>query len=680
MNFVAPLLLAMTALPSLSAARLVSEDFEIPIESSRFVQVSPVGDGSRLVKCPGTIDGFQGQPGNAIGVEIDFSTSGEDARGGLTVGPVAVAKNDETDLAKLTVSFDLWTNLVRPVRVRIASADAAGTTTGTLTTTVIPPVADAWYRFGLDLGDLTPNGGTFDPASPKLSVTVEFTDTDGVAPLPRTGGHTLRLDNLSYTSPSFYVNPTGSDTASGRSADEAFATIQKAVDAAGPGDVVLVMDGTYKNSSEPDISHVSKEIVNAPVWRPWWVATTGGICRIAKAGTPAAWIVIRAHPGHQPLLLNESGWEAFKIDLESAWIEIRGLTLQGNRAQLDYTSAKADSDITERDGWRYYGNARFNNNGIIVDGRATSDHSRRPHHLRFVENTIFEFPAAGISVIAADYVTVADNLIFDNVNFTRWGASGISFLRAFNFDDSPAHKMFILRNKSFHNECFVPWVRYESDSEGNPVRNDLAKPSTLSDGNGIIVDVNRRRGVASESDFDIDYKGRTLVANNVSAGNGGSGIVITTFSHVDIVNNTLFDNVRTPDLVEKGWGDLMLGGPPPGSTDVRIFNNIVVSRSAPRSFHSHRTDKVVATNNIFFGAPAATADLRDENNRAVDPEFVNAIIDPATADFALRPGSPALDAGIMDPAGIIPADDIDGALRPQGPAPDLGAIESQRDR
>ena len=60
-----------------------------------------------------------------------------------------------------------------------------------------------------------------------------------------------------------------------------------------------------------------------------------------------------------------------------------------------------------------------------------------------------------------------------------------------------------------------------------------------------------------------------------------------------------------------------------------------------------------------------------DGNLSQDPLFVN----PATGDYHLGPGSPALDTG--DPSGVPPAPpvDYDGQTRPLGNGVDIGADE-----
>jgi hypothetical protein len=69
-------------------------------------------------------------------------------------------------------------------------------------------------------------------------------------------------------------------------------------------------------------------------------------------------------------------------------------------------------------------------------------------------------------------------------------------------------------------------------------------------------------------------------------------------------------------------------------------------------------------------APGAEAITVGAGNRSGDPRFA----DPIRGDYRLLPGSPAIDAGLVD-AAASPSD-LDGHARVQGRAPDLGAFET----
>lgn len=612
--------LTLSAAPA-SAGSLLVEDFNTAARVRLTALESPVATPSTVALTDhGTIDAYMGSP-------TPCATLTTAAGGGIAVGPFSVV-NAETDLARLTLGFDLWTDGVRPVRVTLESLDEQGGVTGALASTVHPPAPAAWFRHTLDLNAPTATTGKFDPKAKSVRITFDLEASRDA------GESTVRIDNLSYTAPSFYVSEKGSDAADGRTESSPFATIQRAIDAAAPGDVILIMDGTYRNAS------------------------SAGLATIAKAGAPAGWIVIRPRPGHRPELVND-GWEAFKITHGAAYIELRGLTVRGNRANVALDAATADGLLKEKDGKPYPGNPIFNGNGISIDGRKSPTPELQPHHLRVVGNHVYDHCGTGVSAIAADYIAFVGNHIHDNSHFTRYGCSGVSILIPSNFDHGAAHKTFILGNVAHHNRCYVPWEHV----------------GKISDGNGIIADVNVRKENA-----ELTYRGRTLIANNVSYANGGGGVTVTTSRGVDVIHNTLYHNVQSPELAKAGWGDLFIGGPKPGSHDVRAMNNIVVAAPGRAILHAHTTTGLFSASNLLLGdagAKVSVGDAGDTANLVADPAFVAASTDPSVADFRLQSHSPAIDSAAAE---AFPEVDKDGSSRTDpGPA-DRGAIEYQAEK
>jgi len=569
----------------------------------------------------GTIDAYMGAKSKCLTLTADWPTAGAVAQAGVTIGPVD-APNQVPDLAKLTLSFDLQCNVLRPVRVTLASVDKGGQVTGTLTGMVYPPVAGAYYRQSLDLSTMTVGEGKFNPLAGAVQLRLEVNDADGR--LDRETKLVLNVDNVSYTAPAYYVSAQGSDKATGRTAQTALATIQKAIDVAGPGDVIMVMDGMYQNTS------------------------AGGLVTFAKSGTPAQWIVLRACPGHKPNLVN-NGWNAILIKPGGAYIEVRGLTIRGNRPQGTLEAATADGLLKEKDGKPYSGNPAFNGNGVSADGRK-AEPAARPHHLRIIGNEVYDHAGGGISGIDADYMTIAGNHVYDNAHWMRYGGSGISLLTQHNFDTVTGTKTFILGNVVRNNRCYVPW----------------AKIGKISDGNGIIIDTNIRKENAVET-----YQGRLLLANNLCVGNGGGGITVTTSRGVDIANNTLYHNVQSPELAKAGWGDLFVGGPKPGSNDVRIYNNIIWAAPGCAILAAHTTTGMVVGKNICFGdakGKTSRGDAGDEGNIVADPRFKNPGLG-LQADFHLTAESPNVVPEQTSP--ICPLVDLEGRVR--GDKPGVGA-------
>jgi hypothetical protein len=156
--------------------------------------------------------------------------------------------------------------------------------------------------------------------------------------------------------------------------------------------------------------------------------------------------------------------------------------------------------------------------------------------------------------------------------------------------------------------------------------------------------------------------------------------------HTDVYGNVF----RKPRKMANGgyygeivaWGDgghkiynnVFLGGGvrygiSANSNGNEIYHNTFVG--CPRAIYLHqgkRGNRV--QNNVLVEGKIEDQGVVSviSNNLKADPKFRNA----AAGDFRLRPGSPAIDAGIRIP--VVRAD-FAGTPRPQGNAPDLGAFE-----
>lgn len=73
--------------------------------------------------------------------------------------------------------------------------------------------------------------------------------------------------------------------------------------------------------------------------------------------------------------------------------------------------------------------------------------------------------------------------------------------------------------------------------------------------------------------------------------------------------------------------------------------------------------------NIYF--VGATA-VKGANDKVLDPQFVNLSAYPTVANFSIRQGSPAIDAGTKS---LFSTKDIKGTTRPKGASVDCGAYE-----
>ena len=306
-----------------------------------------------------------------------------------------------------------------------------------------------------------------------------------------------------------YVSGAGSDASAGLAPGSALRTLKAAASKTAPGDVVEVDDGVYDAFT------------------------------ITISGADGAWIRYVAKAGARPKIAFK-GWNGILIEA-AHHIEVRGFEVAGPMADRTLAQCTADADATTPD-------PLCNGNGISVDARKVD---AKAHHILIEDNDVHDCPGGGISAIESDYVTVEGNFVHGNALHTRYGASGISYLTPWNSDDTTGTKMIVRRNRTFGNKTLVKWVQIQK----------------LSDGNGIIIDTSRNTGTTPPI---AAYKGRFLVEDNLSVGNGGSGIHAFDSEHVDIVHNTTYQNGQVV-----GYAEIFANN----SADVRIENNVMIGRA-----------------------------------------------------------------------------------------------------
>ncbi|MEH1845457.1 MAG: right-handed parallel beta-helix repeat-containing protein [Nostoc sp.] len=402
------------------------------------------------------------------------------------------------------------------------------------------------------------------------------------------------------TATTYYVSGTGNDRNSGLTTSSAFRTIQRAADLTNPGDTVLIMNGVYTNKMK-----------------------TGAVIEISRSGRANAWITYKAYPGDRPKL-QHNGWHGVWIYNGASYIEVNGLEVVGNNRNITHAYALKEKYNTS--------NPLTNGNCISIDGRKNG----HTHHIRILNNKTHDCGGGGIIAMGSDYVTVDNNEVFNNAWYSVFGCSGISLLNNWDYNNSKNYKMFVTRNKVYNNHMLVPWI----------------ENGKFQDGNGIIVDRSRK----------YEYRGRTLIANNISYDNGGSGIHTYQSNHVDIVNNTTFLNNQTP---KSASGQIMSNY----SDDIKVVNNILYSAPNKPINLNHKSTNVTFNYNLYNnnGFPV---DAVGPNDIMANPLFMNASI----GDFRLKPKSQAINSGFRWNSLTT---DVLGNPRVYGSASDRGAYEMQ---
>ncbi|MFD4899384.1 right-handed parallel beta-helix repeat-containing protein [Streptomyces sp. NPDC058411] len=403
----------------------------------------------------------------------------------------------------------------------------------------------------------------------------------------------------------YFVSPSGNDGNPGTSTGSPFRTIQKAADTAGPGDTVSIMNGTYTERSK------GSDVVS-----------------ITRSGRPGAPITFTAAPGHHPVVHAVRAWNAIAIN-GASYITVRGLEIKGNNKALTLAAAERGANKTD---------PTFNTNCLSVErNRSTGALS---HDIVVSGNEVHDCAGGGIATMNADHLTITDNHVYSTSWYTVYGTSGISVLtpRDTSAGDAKTYKIRITGNRVHDNETRIRWE----------------KCGCYSDGNGIIIDT--LKGDAGHP----AYRGRVLVANNVSYDNGGSGIHSYKSQHVDIVHNTAYMNGRSTRM--DSYANIFAHD----STDVRLLDNISYGRPGQATNSKARNVDVTYDHNVYYGGKAP--EIKGAHDLVADPKFIA----PGTgqnADFRLRKGSPAIGSGT--PFAAVTTD-ITGARRTTG-APDLGA-------
>ncbi len=379
--------------------------------------------------------------------------------------------------------------------------------------------------------------------------------------------------------------------------------------------------------------------------------------RMERSGAPGQYITFSTAPGAKPVVrITTPDAYGFRV-VGASYVRVKGfdVSYQGPDASTNKAFAFAG-------GMR----AVANNDGVIA------------HHIEFIGNSVHDFPGEGIAAGEADYLLIQGNTVWNNSKWNPYQTSGISMYQTVNADYAAGFHNVIRGNIVFQNENRVP--------------NDDANPS-ITDGNCIILDDQRRHSQTFIAVKQGSYEGDTLIENNVCAGNGGRGVHILNSDNVLVRNNTFYNNLRTSSLP---GGELtahyfydpndpnqeLARRAPVRRGNVRFVNNLVVSNRIGAQYATNDDrdlNNVVFERNFYVGTAPATADGGSvQNSRAPDDILSNII--PLVApnenafqgDFRLKPNSEPIDAARAESS---PGFDQTGFSRPFGGGFDIGAFE-----
>lgn len=424
----------------------------------------------------------------------------------------------------------------------------------------------------------------------------------------------------------YFVAISGNDNNDGSFASP-WRTIPKAKDTIAAGDIAYVMNGVSQTAEDNFGAALSIETSGAPGSPKAIVAYPGATVTL---GAPT--------PGLMGIRVPNIGIAA------NDWV-FSGLTLRGetNAVEIGGTGSSR---------WRMAGN---DISCPVGDGQTGCFAASRASNVAFLGNQVHHVSAslgtppskqyhAVYFTTDTNHVEVGWNHIHDNAT-----------CRAIQFHSSP------LCAPSCGPGDTTGFNQYDLSVHDNLIDGtacDGINFTTVNPAAGAVQAFNNvvvRVGRGPDPpDGSSNYVG-IFVAGTTNTGADGTGTV-------EIFNNTLYDC--------GAWGgsDAGLFGRGPGSPalTMRLRNNIVRALGSESYVSSSSTTSGIAgSHNLWFGAGDGPAYLTSNLN--ADPAFVN----PATSEFHLRVGSPAVDSGTA----VALDHDKDGLARPQAGVYDRGAYE-----
>ncbi|UUZ97700.1 right-handed parallel beta-helix repeat-containing protein [Paenibacillus sp. P25] len=470
----------------------------------------------------------------------------------------------------------------------------------------------------------------------------------------------------------YYVSPSGSDTNPG-TINAPWRTIQKAAKTAGPGSIVNVRGGTYK-----------EKVV------------------FAKSGSAVAGpIVFQSYPGETAIVdgtglsVTDASSALFTLE-DKSYITIRGFELRNLKTAVQYRTPMGiyvsgagdhieirnnnihhiETNVQAADGGDAHGIAFYGTaapaslNNIVIDGNHLSNLKLGSSEALVVNGNVETFQ-------------ITNNIVHDNNNI------GICVIGWEGTSPDPAYDQ--ARNGVVSGNTV-----YNTTSYGNPAY------GTDTSADGIYVDGGKdtviERNVSHHNDVGIEFTSehKSKSASNITVRSnlvhdnimgislGGYDTSRGYTENSKIVNNTLYNN----DKKNQGFGQIFI------QYDTRnniIQNNIIYAGTSPvliGNDYKANTGNVVDYNLYYTAAGGAnsvwtwknatytgfdkykSATGNDAHSLFADPLFA----DPAAPDLHLQPGSPAINAGQNE--AYLGAADYDGNARVQGATVDLGAYEA----
>jgi hypothetical protein len=372
-----------------------------------------------------------------------------------------------------------------------------------------------------------------------------------------------------------YVSPNGKDTNSG-TATAPLLTLQEATDRANPGTTIYLRGGTYYNEGygNPDFAGRTKS----------------SFARITRSGTASQWITIRPHGNEYVKLVSDVNGLA--LNGAQYW-RIQGLELAGTSQSLD---REQSLKLWWEDGLAA---SKIQGRGIAMNGS---------FNIEIRNCIVHNFSGAGMSNNNGAYITVADNVIYDNAWWSTAGTHGFANSQPITTDNAVTNKVKIAmqRNLVFGNQS----------SMISHVFSKGFVTLEIDEGNGLHMQNDKRT-----------FVGQFLAEQNLMAYNGKAGLGLNTVDGGIVRKNSFYANVQAV----AGAGELSLQS----SASQMIANNLFHARPNQRTIRDFQNRYTGIGPN--YAVPSLDAATMPPSIRPVLKVFT----DPVGGNFSPHPAIPA---------------------------------------
>jgi hypothetical protein len=335
-----------------------------------------------------------------------------------------------------------------------------------------------------------------------------------------------------------YVAPNGDDAAPG-TADRPFKTLQAAAKVVTPGTTIYLRGGDYYNA-EYQAPAAGRAINN--------------LARFTTVATAANPIIIRPLGNEYVRLRSDVDGLVFA---NARYFVVQGLEFEGTAASITYDTAMNNWWVED---------------GNLMSGRGVVNAASQ--HITITDCVIHDFAGAGIASNDADWITVRDNIIYNNGWWTTGGVHGVANSKLTTTDTTTANaeKMILQGNLVFSNQSLII----------SHVFSKGAVTLTIDEGNGLHLQNNLGT-----------YQGRARVENNLLLFNGKAGVGLNTIDRVSLLRNSFYQNNRVVDT-----GEIVLQA----STLTDASNNLI----HPRTTRTTIKDSSKAYTNVNANATVGT--------------------------------------------------------------------------